>query len=610
MSGGTSRKVTDWSTRERGNLARLPRPQLVGPVRRFITSMLRLVRDLAASRAARSIAKYLLAVTVCGLSLLSAAALGPLADHAPFPLVLGAVMVSARFGGFGPSMVAAVLGGAGISYFFEVPANSIEIASFNSGIDLLVFIASALVISSLSCSLRNARQYARLQQSYAEAGRARAEVLSEATELLTQALGDPEQVLSQLADILARHLTWYFTIDLLEGSGLRRALIASSDPQEQEIVRLLEAYSPKPDSPHPAWETLRTGRAVVVPQVTDELLVAVAHDSGHLAAMRRSRIGSVVVVPLRASARLLGVITLVWPPESAHAEEEMMDLAQAVADRAAVVLEQARLQADLRQAVAARDALLASVAHDLRNPLGMIQWGAETARLSIPPLGGMEPERSAEVIATLIDVEQLTRRMDGYIQELVDADALQQTGGLTLHRTPTDLVWLVRTALESMAVQDCRLRLEVSVATLPVYVDKLRLLRVLDNLLVNALKYSPPDREVLVRLGHEDSPTGAWAMLTLQDQGIGIPVADLPHIFERFYRASNAREHIGGTGLGLWGAKRIVEQHGGTISLQTQEGAGTTVTVRLPSQTPGADPQRHPARAGSRRRTPRSVRAG
>jgi signal transduction histidine kinase len=73
-----------------------------------------------------------------------------------------------------------------------------------------------------------------------------------------------------------------------------------------------------------------------------------------------------------------------------------------------------------------------------------------------------------------------------------------------------------------------------------------------------------------------------WAVIRVRDCGLGIPAADLPHVFERYHRASNVAGQIGGTGLGLTGARHIVEQHGGTISLESEEGRGTTVTVRLP----------------------------
>jgi signal transduction histidine kinase len=98
------------------------------------------------------------------------------------------------------------------------------------------------------------------------------------------------------------------------------------------------------------------------------------------------------------------------------------------------------------------------------------------------------------------------------------------------------------------------------------------------NLVSNAIKYSPNGGEVRVRLGCEDR----CAVLSVQDQGVGIPAADLPRVFEQFHRAANVAGRFKGTGLGLAGARHIVEQHGGSISLESREGVGTTVTVRLP----------------------------
>ena len=80
----------------------------------------------------------------------------------------------------------------------------------------------------------------------------------------------------------------------------------------------------------------------------------------------------------------------------------------------------------------------------------------------------------------------------------------------------------------------------------------------------------------------EEAPDGPLAMLSIVDQGVGIPAADLPHIFERFRRGGNVADRIAGSGLGLWGSQRIVAQHGGTIAIDSTEGNGTTVTVRLP----------------------------
>jgi signal transduction histidine kinase len=81
-------------------------------------------------------------------------------------------------------------------------------------------------------------------------------------------------------------------------------------------------------------------------------------------------------------------------------------------------------------------------------------------------------------------------------------------------------------------------------------------------------------------------PTAAWAVLRVRDQGIGIPPADLPRIFERFYRATNVAGQIQGSGIGLAGSRQVVEQHGGTIVVESREGAGSTFTVRLPLDAP------------------------
>jgi two-component system sensor histidine kinase BaeS len=107
---------------------------------------------------------------------------------------------------------------------------------------------------------------------------------------------------------------------------------------------------------------------------------------------------------------------------------------------------------------------------------------------------------------------------------------------------------------------------------------------VLENLLSNAITYSPDDCVIRVRLSHEHRSAKSWATLAVCDEGFGIPQEDLPHVFQRFYRAQNARGRMG-TGLGLWGARQIVEQHGGTLTLTSTEGAGTEVTLRLPCQT-------------------------
>jgi signal transduction histidine kinase len=114
--------------------------------------------------------------------------------------------------------------------------------------------------------------------------------------------------------------------------------------------------------------------------------------------------------------------------------------------------------------------------------------------------------------------------------------------------------------------------------------DAGRLERVLANLISNALKYSPNGGEIDVTVEQVDEEGRRWAVVKVKDSGIGIPAADLPHIFERFHRGANVSGRIPGTGIGLAAAQEIVEQHGGSISVQSREGDGSTFTVRLPAR--------------------------
>jgi signal transduction histidine kinase len=111
--------------------------------------------------------------------------------------------------------------------------------------------------------------------------------------------------------------------------------------------------------------------------------------------------------------------------------------------------------------------------------------------------------------------------------------------------------------------------------------DRARLERVLGNLLSNAIKYSPRGGDIVVRIWIDENEQTSWANLAVQDHGAGIPAADLPRLFHWFYRGKNVANEVPGAGIGLAGARQIVELHGGTMQVDSQEGVGSTFTVRL-----------------------------
>jgi signal transduction histidine kinase len=190
----------------------------------------------------------------------------------------------------------------------------------------------------------------------------------------------------------------------------------------------------------------------------------------------------------------------------------------------------------------------------------------------------LDPDELSE---RLLRIEEQSVHMAQMIDDLLDVARLQAGRPLELRREPCDLVALVhKTAADVQRTSD-RHHLQVIVEDDPIVgeLDGGRIERVVLNLLTNAVKYSPDGGEITLTVRRE--PDG-WARVDVHDQGIGIPPADLPRIFERFYRASNVGEKLAGTGLGLAGARQIVELHGGEIGAASELGQGTTLTIRLP----------------------------
>ncbi len=252
----------------------------------------------------------------------------------------------------------------------------------------------------------------------------------------------------------------------------------------------------------------------------------------------------------------------------------MLSIIRDVTDQARAERERDRALLEAEAALRAREDFLAGVSHDLRGPLTVI-----LARAQMLQLMPKHPEASLEQIASA------AVRMRAMLDDLLDAARLGAGHALALHRRPTDLGALARRAANEQRRQIEGITILVEDATEPLVGewDAGRIERAIGNLLGNAIKYSEDDGEVALHLSRETDPAGCWAVLQVRDRGIGIVAADLPHVFDRFFRGSNAAAAGDGAGIGLAGAKQLVEAHGGTLTAASEgEGRGSTFTMRLP----------------------------
>lgn len=239
----------------------------------------------------------------------------------------------------------------------------------------------------------------------------------------------------------------------------------------------------------------------------------------------------------------------------------------------------------LKEVERLKDEFIGIAAHELRAPLAVLKSAAsmlcvQTTRGNGPPLADWQLE-------TLQDIEQATDRLSNLTEDLLDVTRLQ-AGKLALHPYATDIVSLVRRVVATLQQTTTRHHLVLSSALeeRKIMVDRERIEQVLVNLIGNAIKYSPEGGEIAIRVW-EDVSEGVG--ISVQDEGIGIPVYQQGQIFGRFVRADNAHAlSIHGTGLGLYLCRELVEQHGGRIWFQSVEGKGSTFFLTLPQQRPEA----------------------
>jgi signal transduction histidine kinase len=224
---------------------------------------------------------------------------------------------------------------------------------------------------------------------------------------------------------------------------------------------------------------------------------------------------------------------------------------------------------------------VAIISHDLKNPLTRIKG---VTQLLQRRLANGRPVDLPELCERLAQIDRTVGKMTITLNELVETAHGPADRSPTLDRRPTELVTMVRRLIDEyqQATEDHQIRLHTKESEVVGTWDAQRIERAISNLLSNAVKYSPGGGEIRVLIERME-PEG-WAMLQVSDEGIGIPDADLPHIFEGYHRGRNAVGRMNGMGMGLPGVRQSVEQHGGTVAVESWEGRGTTVLVWLPLQ--------------------------
>jgi signal transduction histidine kinase/ActR/RegA family two-component response regulator len=334
----------------------------------------------------------------------------------------------------------------------------------------------------------------------------------------------------------------------------------------------------------------------------NELLRRGAIDEEHHRRLTELQLHSYIMAPLKARGRMLGVVTLVLAESERRFTSEDLSLAQELAHRAALAIDNARLYQELRDADRRKDEFLAMLAHELRNPLAPMRTAAEVMRLR----GFENPE--------LVWARDLMERQTGTLARLVDdlLDVSRITRGkIQLRKERLELSAFVRRMGEAYgpSVRERRHELEVRLPDRPVWVDAdpMRLEQVVGNLLNNAAKYTEPGGTITLTLetvprepGHRRGGAKAApeAVIRVRDTGIGIAPELLSRVFELFTQADRTLDRAqGGLGIGLTLVRTLTEMHGGQVEAASAgPGQGSEFRIRLPAVDQPARPSREEAR--------------
>lgn len=420
------------------------------------------------------------------------------------------------------------------------------------------------VAGQLAVAIQNARLLETTHKRNAEL-----EALRQASLHLTSSLE-----LRPVLEAILEHALWLVAADdahifLYDGERLTfGAALWAGDFQREPYAE------PRPEGL--TYTVARTGEAIVVPDVNSHPLFQDWQWGG-----------AIVGLPLRIGDRVVGVMTVAFNQPKAFDEEELRALGL-LADQAAIAVQNARLHEEVQRYAAAlekqvarlqeldhlKNQFIQNASHELRLPLALIRGYAEL--LSSGELGELSPQQQGPM-------EIIARRAQMLGDLVEDITIILSAEARPFKEGPVALEQLAHTAIEDFQAIAARtgltLRTEIAPALPPVVGEAFYLRRVLDNLLNNAVKFTPSGGTIVVRIQQE----GNQVLLQVSDTGIGIPPDEQERIFERFYQVNgSSKRRYGGMGLGLALVKEVVTALGGQVGVKSEEGLGTTFTVMLP----------------------------
>ena len=400
--------------------------------------------------------------------------------------------------------------------------------------------------------------------------------LADASAILSSSL-DYQKTMRALARLAVPIFGDYCAVDVIKDDGtFERVDLVVDDPSRADLAARIRKFAPTRSVHGPAMEAIESGSAFVENDASPEKAVRSAQSAEHLDLIRQWGTRSFMMVPLRTRGRSLGLFTVGSFAGRQYGSRDLT-LAEDVAARAALALDNALLYRDAQEANRLKEDFLATLSHELRTPLNALL--GRIHMLKMPSADEATKQRALE------SIERNARAQAVLINDLLDVSRVV-SGKLRLDQKRVDLQSVALAAIDAVrpAARARDLELNVSIGSIAgeLWGDPDRLQQIIWNLLSNAVKFTPPGGRIEVAV----EETGGAVQIAISDTGVGIDAAFLPHVFERFRQADSSTTRAqSGLGLGLSIARNLVDLHGGTVVAASRGlGKGSTFTVTLPTR--------------------------
>lgn len=412
------------------------------------------------------------------------------------------------------------------------------------------------------------------------AGEERLRLVDEASRILSSSL-DYETTVTAVARLAVPNFADWCAVDLLEDGEIKRLAVAHVDPEKARWVRdVVDAkFRPMPETQTGVPAVIRSGKPILIPVVTDDMLAQGAVDAEHLAMLRAVGIRSAIIVPISARDKVLGALTLIGSRIERQFDDTDLAIAQDLSRRAGLAIDNARLYRAALAANEAKATFLATMSHELRTPLTAIIGYEELLSDGITgPIDDAQRQQLGRIKVSAMHLLSLIDQILLYTRVEAGQEVAQYQDVLVKEAVNTAVTAVLPTANERklpilVKPIDEKLRLKT---------DKAKLSQMLINLLINAVKFTRRG-EVTVGVTERDTTV----VFEIHDTGVGIEQKNIEHIFDPFWQVQQTTtRESGGSGLGLTVTQRLATLLGGHIRVESERGKGSTFQIVLPKEPP------------------------